>query len=592
MRCRGFLFFLLLLFPVFSLSAGDSGEWRAMAVVRFGNIDAIDAEEGGLASFLRKVRNDGRFTPPVRTLIGPEIRNPTLFGLSYEAWMEAVVFAPQRAGAARVLWVFPVDSRDEYMTHLANQGLAEYEGMDGVSVIRELDADGNSRVWYMEWLPGNVAVFGANRDAVFSAKKMYAEQGASRGLLAEAGGDFVEPDMMLRIIPPNVASWQNAELGRYWFRGLIDRLRDDLVAAWRPGSARVRLLNSLADELVLWPRSLDRVDLSLWLEDDGFEWRLDAAGDFSVSYPPSQFEAIRRLPERTAMAYSIPVSRQLYASLSSFAGRLLLDGAGGAVNTESRRTAQLIDGLLADGRLLQMCSAWVAPPAGRPELGGVRLLITEWEKPEQAERAWAELVAAVEQDSPVLQTLAQLGWKVDIIADSEVEGSAEIVVSSISETDGEEYYRAAFVARRRGSWMALVGGTTRADAESRRDVMEYRGELAAQCLERSDPGIPDVRNAFTRVSRRGASFLGILDPVRLLQFMFVEAADWRRRSPDQREPLSTQLAREMLEYGAAGSLSASGERVDDGWRFNGGISWESLFRLSAVLGITESIGVE
>ena len=570
--------------------AGADGGWPPLLIVRFGNVDALDAEDGELASFLKSIRNDGRFIPPMRTLVGPEIRNPTFYGVTYEAWIECALMAPP-VGALERVWMFPVDNRDEYMAQLANQGLSEYEGMDGVTILRETDTDGNAHIWHLEWLPGSVAVFGADRSAVAAARQLYAENSASRGLLAGAGGRYVEPDILVRLLPPRLAMWQDRIPGQYWWREKIDRLTRDLVRYWQPNPARVRFIGMLADRLAAWPRGVEQIDASVWFEPDGVEWRLRAAGDFSPS-TKGQLGVFRRVPERAALAYALPVSPESFRRFGGWAGGLLLDAAGGVVTRDARQLVLDIFDRLSRGSLREAAWAWVAPPANNPGLGGTRLLIMDWAAPEMLERAWNMIAAAVGPDTPLAQVFSQLGWNVSIRRDELHPHAVEIVATGTASGTRVTMYDAIACYRRQGNIAALAIGASRPDAAERRKVVAYRTALAAQAVEETGAGGADVRGAFTRMGSGGAGMLGIFTPVRFLQLSLVETADWRPRSPDQHEPLSTQLAREMLEYGAGNAWTVGAEANGRGWDFNGGMSWRSLSRLSAALGITESIGMD
>ncbi len=580
---------LLLVMP--RTHAGEA-DWTPLAAIRFGNIDAIDAEDGDLATFMKSIRNDGRFIPPLHTLVGPEIRNTTFYGLTYEGWLEGLLLAPPAPGPTQTLWVFPVDNRDEYMTQMANLGLSEYEGMDGVTRLRELDADGNAHTWFMEWLPGNVAIFGGSRDAVAATRRIYAENVAARGLLHHAGGQYVEPDAMLRLFPGRVASWQDHEFGQYWWRDSIGKLTDDLVAYWGPNPARERLLRSLAERFVLWPRNFESLDLSLWFEREGIEWRMAVRGESGFT-GRGQLATLRQTPERAGLAYAVPFTPARFADLGDRLGAFLLGAAGGVVSQEVRAAATTLWAALADAGLREATQCWIAPPPGRPELGAARLLVSDWAAPDRLSGALQALEALIEPGTPVAYALGQMGL---VAAMSTYGDDPDAKILRIDPANGspeaEPYYHGGLVLRRSGSRVVMVAGSGRADADQMRAVMAYRTALADETLAYDGPGQGDVRLAFSRMGEGGATFLAIFHPVRFLQLCLVEAADWRPRSPDQHEPLSTQLAREMLEYGAGRAWTAAGEADPGQYTISGGIPWQSLARISAALGITESISMD
>lgn len=573
---------------------GLAGEWHALAVVRFGNVDAIDADDGALGMFIKNIRNDGRSIPPLRTLIGPEIRNPTFFGITYEAWIEAAIMAPSQAGDLECVWLFPVDSRDEYMAHLSNQGLSEYEGMDGVTVLRETDLDGSVHVWHLEWLPGNVAAFGDNRLAVMAARRLYAENSASRGLLSGIGGQFVEPDVTVRLYPPLAAFWRPAEFGGYWWRERIDKLVDDLVAYWRPNQARERLLASLADAAAVWPRDISLMDCSLWFEPDRLEWTLDVVRDSPAAppTPPSQLDVLRAMPERAALAYALPVSDASFLAFGQWAGDMLVGAAGGVVTAESRDLARRLFDTLRLAGPRQAAFGWILPPSDKPELAGSRVLITEWERPERLTTALELLREAMTSGSPFHQTFLQMGlevtWRVQSLDPLVVQFDAFSAGGGM----GAPLFSAQYCCVRQGKRWVLVGGAGRADETERQKIVAHRLAVARAAASADGEGSPDARGAFVRMDAGGASLLGFFEPVRFMQIALLEAADWKLRSPDQHEAESTQLAREMLGYGSAGAWSFEGVNRDGVMKLNGGMSWNSLARLSAALGITESIGME
>ncbi len=350
------------------------------------------------------------------------------------------------------------------------------------------------------------------------------------------------------------------------------------------------MMQALTEEFAIWPRQFDRVQINIWFEEEGIEWRLGILGGGG---PPvlSQLPLLRTLPERTALGYATPITPESLARFGAFSAAMLVGGAGGVVTAEARQQGEALFSLIERAQPSEMAAAWVSPPAGRPELGGARLLVTDWARPELLDTAIPMVMDAIQPGSMVAQTLSQIGWKVEITLDPEIEGAGEMRILP-ADNEADPYYHAAFVVRRNTGRIALAIGDTRVDATARNDILLYRAELANNAVFSEGDGDAATRNAYVRMGQRGASRIGIFDPVRFIQLALIESADWRPRSPDQHEPLSTQLAREMLDYGSAGAWTIVGERSAPGWQISGGIGWESLARLAGALGITESIGME
>ncbi|MDR1520894.1 MAG: hypothetical protein LBU23_12260 [Planctomycetota bacterium] len=582
---------LLSLLAAYPALGAEGDGWRPLLIARFGDVDAIDAEEGHLASFLRGIRNDGRYAPPLRSLIGPEIRNPTFFGLLDGAWLEAVLFVPPNPGGLGLVWVFPAENRDEYMNQLAGQGLSWFDGMDGITILREMDANGAFRDWCMEWLPGEVAFFSKSRAALAAAVRIYAKNGAVRGLLAEVPG-APSPDLALRLDPARLSAWQDREPGSYWWRENIELLTRDLLNRWRPGSARIKLIRDLANEFAAWPLSLERLDLRLWLEEGGVEGRLDAVGAFSPRGALSELESLRHLPDRSALAYAVAVGREKLREAGDSFRRLLLGAAGGAVGAEARETAFSLFSLLQRAGPRQAAAAWVPPPSGSPDLGAARLLVIEWDDPDALTSAWSTVIQAAQPNSPAARALAQMGLALSLAPCPGMSDAFEARLSPVDDASLPAYADLLFVFRRSGSWTALASGAGRIDLMTRRAVTGYLAGLAGTAAAESGPGGADIRETFTRMGRRGADILAFSDPVRFLQMAMIDAADWRPRPPDQTEPPSIRMAREMSEYRSGGVWSLAGETGGGTWTFNGGMPWPSLSHLAGALGVTESIGME
>ena len=241
-----------------------------------------------------------------------------------------------------------------------------------------------------------------------------------------------------------------------------------------------------------------------------------------------------------------------------------------------------------------MATALVPPPADKPELGATRLLAVEWESPERLDAVKPYIAQASESDSPLARALGQMGLRLSMRVFPEADGAFEM---GIGQPDaggsGSSYADILLSFRQSGPWTVFAYGANRSDAGEKRLLASHRGDLAAMAAEKSGPGGPDIREAFTRMARRGADWLGLLDPVRFLQLAFTDSADWRERLPDRIEPESTRLAREMLEYRSGGAWTAVGEYDGRGRHVvNGSFPWNSLTRLAGALGVTEAIGMD
>ncbi|MDR2390118.1 MAG: hypothetical protein LBE84_00335 [Planctomycetota bacterium] len=575
-----------------ALPGGEEGRWRPLLILRIGNADAVDADDGRLARFMRGVRYDGRFVSPSRTLIGPEIRNPTFFGLIDGAWIEAALFAPPEPGPLGLVWVFPVVSRDEYMNQFAGRDTFWFDDMDGTTTIRETDAEGKFADWRMEWLPGGLAFFGRDLAPLLAAKHLYSENGAVRGILASTGPAASDPDLTVRIDPGTLAAWRDRDPDRYWWRENVNLLANDLLEFWQPAPPRTRLVRSLADRLALWPLSLERVEFRLWLEEESVEWRLDATGSFRPRGSLSELVAFRRIPTGAALAYAFHIGPEKFAELAADLGRFLLNAAGGAVNFETREAAFALSASMLRAGPRQAAAAWIPPPPNDQAIGAARLLVTEWDSPEALPGLWPILVESARPDSPTTLALAQMGLKVSFESNPAIAGTAEIIVRSSDDASLPPRARLIAALRRNGSWLALAVGPSQTDPEARLAAARYLADLAGQAVDESGPGSPDAREAFTRMGRRGGDIIGFLDPVRFLQAALSNAADWRPRPPDQIEPLENRLAREMLGYNSGGSWSMTGMAGNGVWTIHGGMSWRSLEHLAGALGISEAIGME
>ncbi|MDR1613495.1 MAG: hypothetical protein LBT97_12045 [Planctomycetota bacterium] len=579
------LFALLLAANLSVAAAGEHGgdEWIGVLTVRFDNIEAIDARDGEVAKFLAGIGVDGAAQPPLRTLVGPLLRNPRLSGFSPDAWLEGMLLAPAKPGNPAWVWSFPAENRDEYRTALERQGLADLENMDETLALSEFDPAGNIRYWHLEWLPGNVAVFGANREAVRAARELYESPGAAGGWLAPRRSRALSPDVRIWFSPSRFAAWQDREPGVYWWRSQVRRLANELAGYWRPDVSRARLIDGLGEELAALPLAWRDMDASLWIGRDGFEWQLDMDGGDPAASAHSRLSAARRLPDRIVQGFAAAFSPRAIEERFAFAGRLLVEGAGGAVPVAARLEAGALLELLREAGIRQIAVGWLPSPAGAPALGSARIMVLECADALSADAAWRRFETTTLRDNAVGRTLAQLGWNVET-----AEVGAARTIRILPAESGAPYLDLLAAAKAERNLVAAAWAENPADAALRRERAEHLAALVGEALSGDPPGTAGVREAFTLMGADGGDFLALFFPVGFAQLALSENADWRPLAPDEPEPESTRLAREMLEYRDAGPpWTAVGERTGRGWRINGRISWNSLLAFAAALGLTD-----
>ncbi len=581
------------LMPV-SLSAdAPFRDMQEILVARVDDVDNFDAGDNSLVLFLASIQNQGATYLPIRTLLGPELCNPYLSGLAVDAWLESVVVAPLAVGPLAVVWVFPVENQSDYLAGLVRQGLSDSEGVDDVAVFSRIEDDGTVIRHYLEWLPGNIAVWGRERDAVSAVRKIYENAGAGSGLLGSKEARALRPDLSLRLYPSRLAAWQDQEAGVYWWRSLVTRLAGELIAYWRPETARSKLLQALAEDVAALPKLWPVFDLSLWLGEKGIEWNISLVGGEGDKSPLSDLSAFRRLPENIGIGYDFAVDKQTYESIDAFIGRILLGAAGGVVPSGARSAASSFSRFLAQAELRQAALAWLQPPPANPRLGSARILVSEWTRPELLDAAWLVFQSALISDGPVAAALSQIGWNVTLESPAAAPDCRYLtIMPSNADASTKPYLDAGFVAKRRGAMLAVVWGAARPEDAVAEARLERWRTLAENALAPDQSGSPDARQAFTLMGPAGATVIAVFNPIAFMQMLLAEAADWRIVSRDEPEPLSARLAREMYEYrDFGGAWNCVGQKRDGRWDFSGQVNWDNLRSLAAALGVSEQIAL-
>jgi len=584
----------VILFPGRIISAGEARdlEMQEALVLRIEDIGALDAADSDLSLFLSPIRRDAANAPFLTSLIGPMLHNPYFTGLAADAWLEGVLAIPVKPGPLVWVWVFPVDSQDEYLSGLLRLGMSDAEGVDDVSVLSRVDPDGNIERSYLDWLPGNIAVFGNDRDGVRAVREIYQLAGARRGLLGARKGRELSPDISLRFLPSRFATWQSDEAGVYWWRSQVRRLAAELIEYWEMDSARGRFVTSMAEDLADLPMAWSNTELRLWMDEKTIEWRLALTGGSDRAGPLSQLSSIRRMPEGVSEAYAYALNQELFESLANLAGRLLLGAAGGVVPSGAREAAESFARMLSQAGPRQAAISWLPINPETPRLGSSRILAAEWDRPEVLDAAWLVFLAAAQSDGPVAAAMTQMGAVLSLDLSSTIPGACTLTVKPRTKENTKPYFAASMVARRQNQWLSLVWGEVGQDQELQRQILEHRAQLADAVLQDGLDGTPDVRQAFTLMGQSGASFIMTLSPVRFLQTLLAEAADWRILTPDEEEPLSTRHAQEMFEFrDAGGAWCAVGTEEAGKREIIGRISWDSLKALAAALGLSENLAI-
>ncbi len=584
-----FLALVLILGSVATALEAEPGDMREILVLRFSDVERLDSQDSELVQFMADLHSEGTIRPPLQTIIGSSIKNPFFSGLAIDAWIEGIVLAPTRPGLLNLVWIFPVDNQDSYLTTLMRQGLSDTDGVGDISILSELDPEGNIKYYYLEWLPGNLAVFGTDRYAVQSAKDIYESAGASRGLLGAMVGHEIAPDIKVHFLPSRFAGWQNSEIGVYWWRTQVERLVTDFIAFWRPEPARAKLMQSIAEDLASWPLSMNLLEFDIWFDEIGIEWRLRASAQDNITRPQSQLATIRRIPENSAITYAIATDAAMFRDMETLIGRLLLGAAGGVVPSGAKDVATAFADTLRRASLTEASIAWIAPPSSNPGLRSTRLTVTEWQYPELLETAWLVLESALNSEGPVQAALTQLGWELQL--QSFGDGQCRLIITS---SDGNQSPRkiifdSIFTAQLSGRLLALAWGAV--NDRQPEMLREYQKELVNPVFRSDPPGTANVRQAFTMVGSTGASMMVVFSPVTFIQTVLSEAADWRMLALDEEEPLSTKIAKEMYEYRDTGEAWLMTGTQRQGISLSDGrISWSSLKALAVSIGLTDNVG--
>ncbi len=567
----------------------DSGEMGEIMVLRFSDVERLDSQDSELVQFMADLHNQGTIRPPLQSIIGSSIKNPFFSGLAVDAWIEGILLVPTRPGPLSLVWIFPVDNQDSYLTTLMRQGLSDTEGIGDISVMSELDPDGNIKYYYLEWLPGNLAVFGTERNAVQSARAIYESAGASRGLLGTVIGHEIAPDIKVSFQPSRFAGWQHSETGVYWWRTQIDRLVTDFIAFWRPEPARAKLMQSLAEDLASWPMSMSRLEFDVWFDEIGIEWRFRTTGHGNDTRPQSELATIRHIPGNSAITYAMAFDAAMFRDMENLVGRLLLGAAGGVVPSGAKDVATAFADTLRRASLTEASVAWIAPPSSNPGLRSTRLVVSEWQNPELLEAAWLVLESALNSEGPVQAALAQLDWELELQSIDDGQCRLTISLSDGNQLPRKNIFDCIFTARLSGRMLAMAWGAV----NDREPVLvkEHQLEIVADVFRPDQQGTANVRQAFTMVGSAGASMMIVFSPVTFIQMVLSEAADWRLLALDEEEPLSAKIAKEMYEYRDTGkSWLMTGTQRQGISLVDGRLSWNSLKALAVSIGLTDNVG--
>ncbi|MDR3211479.1 MAG: hypothetical protein LBU79_06145 [Planctomycetota bacterium] len=582
---------LLCFFPTLLLSLAqtaaadtDPAAINEILVIRLDNVDNLDSSESSLARFITALR-DGESYSPVRSLLGPALRNPFLTGLNVDAWVEGVILPHPTSENLFLIWTFPVEDQDAYLEALIRLGMTETGG-DGESTrLSMIEADGEQQDYFIDWLPGNLAVFGISREAVRVVRQIYELAGASRGLLANRGRATYPPDLAVRFFPARFAALQGSEAGVYWWREQIGRLAEELSNYLDPAPPRRRLILSLFEDLASLPLSYSQLEASLWLGDDVIDWRL--AVNASRSAPPgfgpegkSELSSLRRLPEEATLSYALATDPAYLNYLTTLTSRILLGAAGGVVPLAAREAMSGLWERIRAANPRQAGLAWLNADPEHVAEGASRILLLEWEKPALL-AGWGSSLLESLVSQPVIYALGEIGWQLELTEMPDPPGCYSLTVRPVNDAESP-YLSVTLVVRASGPWVALAWGRPGPETAVRLD------KRVTDVLAADGPGPPAARQVFTLMEREGAGSAFILFPVRLLSLFLGEAADWSNRPPDTDEPMSTRIAREMQGYRDAGAWYAVGTPDSDQYIWNGSLSWESLYAFAAALGLAET----
>lgn len=416
MRRAGFLFLLfwtaLAACPSLLRAADVFSELPALvATLQLRNADEAETE---LAASLQALYAYTPLRTPLRLMLGPVLRNPSLQGLPPGAPVDFFYF--QFAGDKPVVWVaaFPILDKLEYRRILIGQASIREEATGSeIATYQEQTPEG-SRRFFLDVQPGNIALMASDLDALKQLKGQYERLRRER-LLPEARA-LVE-------LRADVQKFQS--LNAAWFDGQFRILRDDLVAEVAPEEQRAEhplnvLLKEAFERLQRRLEQVSTLHVQAVRRQGGWrlDWEIAARQGSSVEYlfqqaPDTPLALGKHVPAECIAVSHARLWPLLWEEWTEGAGLSLAAGLAGGMNVDVRKAAADLVAPLTAGGILETVSGTVPAEAGYEESGPVLLRMIRWKNPAAA-LAFAAAAQGALEKGPLLELLEQNGIRLNL----------------------------------------------------------------------------------------------------------------------------------------------------------------------------------
>ncbi len=392
----------------------------------------IDHAEDDLSAALTSLYPYSPLRQPLRLILGPVLRNPSLQGLPPSA--RVTFFLMQSASDKPVVWVaaFPILDKLEYRRILIGQPAIREEATgNDIATFQEHTLEGTVQ-FFLDVQAGNIALLGNDIDALKLVRANYAHLQKERMLPLPEKQFTLKMDVQ-KFFQINVA----------WLSSQFRLLRDDLVAEVAPEEQRAEhpLNVLLRDGFARLQKRLEQIKLlAVTAERRQSQWHLSAmltprVGS-SMEYIFQQvndhdLQCGKLLPDDCVSVNESRLWPAMWTEWVEGLGLSLASGLSGGMNVDVRKAASDLVPLLEKADPVETAMGMIAPEAGYEETGPVVLRLVRWRNPAAAEM-FAESVLTALDKGPLVELLEQNGIRLNQKLEKETRNLGGFAVHTFS----------------------------------------------------------------------------------------------------------------------------------------------------------------